>query len=149
MPHFMPFVKTFSLFFFPLVWVLFPSFSLLAQDLETPTEREIPCEEIPDDSELPPECIDVESEEEEPIRRRIQPTFSEEERRGFQQKGFSNFLTDALNGNSDPLGGGTIGGGVESDGGLSPISAEERGLLPSFDPTDVIIPRGGLEGKGK
>ncbi|HEY9835590.1 MAG TPA: hypothetical protein V6D27_01625 [Vampirovibrionales bacterium] len=81
------------------------------------------------------------------LRDRIQPTFSEEERRGFQQRGFDNFLRDALNGNSDPIGGGTIGGAVESDGGLMPISPETRGIGPTFDPTDVIIPRGGVRGR--
>ncbi|WP_254564243.1 hypothetical protein [Oscillatoria sp. HE19RPO] len=81
------------------------------------------------------------------LRDRIQPTFSEEERRGFEQRGFDNFLRDALNGNSDPIGGGTIGGGVESDAGLVPISPEVRGIGPIFDPTDVIIPRGGVRGR--
>ncbi len=81
------------------------------------------------------------------LRTPIQPTFSEEERRGFQQRGFDNFLLDALNGNSDPIGGGTIGGGVESDAGLVPISPESRGIGPTFDPTDVIIPRGGVRGR--
>ncbi len=81
------------------------------------------------------------------LRTPIQPTFSEEERRGFQQRGFDNFLRDALNGNSDPIGGGTIGGGVESNAGLEPISPEVRGIGPTFDPTDVIIPRGGVRGR--
>jgi hypothetical protein len=76
--------------------------------------------------------------------RRIRPTFSEEERRGFDQKGFSNFLEDALNGNSDPLGGGTIGGEFDTNAGLTPLSGEERGFTRPFDPTDVIIPRSGL-----
>lgn len=74
----------------------------------------------------------------------VAPSFSEEERRGFKQRGFTNtFLSDGLNGTSNPLGGGTSGGGLESNG-LRAISAQERGIVPVFDPTDVIIPRSGI-----
>ncbi|MCU0516355.1 MAG: hypothetical protein MUC60_05690 [Oscillatoria sp. Prado101] len=80
-----------------------------------------------------------------PARQRLKPNFSEEERRGFNQRGFKNtFLNDGLNGNSDPLGGGTPGGALEGNQGLSGISAQERGIVPAFDPTDVIIPRSGI-----
>ncbi|WP_017716848.1 hypothetical protein [Kamptonema formosum] len=80
-----------------------------------------------------------------PARQRLKPNFSEEERRGFSQRGFKNtFLNDGLNGNSDPLGGGTPGGALEGNQGLSGISAQERGIVPAFDPTDVIIPRSGI-----
>ncbi|MBW4497922.1 MAG: hypothetical protein KME26_33660 [Oscillatoria princeps RMCB-10] len=80
-----------------------------------------------------------------PARQRLKPNFSEEERRGFSQRGFTKtFLNDGLNGNSDPLGGGTPGGGLEGNQGLRGISAQERGIVPAFDPTDVIIPRSGI-----
>jgi hypothetical protein len=79
-----------------------------------------------------------------PARQRLKPNFSEEERRGFKQRGFTNtFLSDGLNGTSNPLDGGTSGGGLESNG-LRAISAQERGIVPVFDPTDVIIPRSGV-----
>ena len=84
-------------------------------------------------------------ENREPEPRRLQPTFSEEVRVGFDEKGFSStFLGDALNGISDPLGGGTVGGGDLEDVGLGEISPVDRGLVPAFDPTDVIIPTSGV-----
>lgn len=123
-----------SLTLFPILLVILSSARVMAQ--ETP-----PClvEARPGPSPVPP-CPPK-------LRTPIQPTFSEEERRGFQQRGFDNFLRDALNGNSDPIGGGTIGAGVESDAGLEPISPEVRGIGPTFDPTDVIIPRGGVRSR--
>ncbi|AFY83286.1 hypothetical protein [Oscillatoria acuminata] len=119
---------------FPILWGVISSSRVIAQETE-------PClvEARPGPSPVPA-CPPR-------LRTPIQPTFSEEERRGFQQRGFDNFLRDALNGNSDPMGGGTIGGGVESDAGLEPISPEVRGIGPTFDPTDVIIPRGGVRGR--
>lgn len=123
-----------SLTLFHLLLGILPSARVIAQETE-------PCqvEARPGPSPVPA-CPPR-------LRTQIQPTFSEEERRGFQQRGFDNFLLDALNGNSDPMGGGTIGGAVESDGGLVPISPEFRGIAPTFDPTDVIIPRGGVRGR--
>lgn len=77
---------------------------------------------------------------------RIRPNFSEEERKNFNQRGFKNtFLLDSLNGLSDPLGGGTAGTGFTGNDALSPLSPQQRGIAPGFDPTDVIIPRSGLE----
>ncbi|MDY6936348.1 MAG: hypothetical protein SWY16_01675 [Cyanobacteriota bacterium] len=79
-------------------------------------------------------------ENREPEERTVQPTFSEEVRIGLDEKGFSStFLGDALNGISDPLGGGSVGGDVENRG-LGAISPVDRGLIAPFDPTDVIIP---------
>ncbi|MBO9999253.1 MAG: hypothetical protein J7641_09645 [Cyanobacteria bacterium SID2] len=76
-----------------------------------------------------------------PQRDRLRPTFSEEESRGFEERGFSDsFLSDALNGLSDPLGGGSVGGGDLDDGNFRDLSPVDRGLIPAFDPTDVIIP---------
>lgn len=123
-----------SLALFPMLWGVISSSRVIAQETE-------PCliEARPRTSPVPA-CPPR-------LRTRIQPTFSEEERRGFEQRGFDNFLLDALNGNSDPIGGGTIGGAVESDAGLVPISPEARGIGPTFDPTDVIIPRGGVRGR--
>jgi hypothetical protein len=123
-----------SLALFPILWGVMSSATAIAQETE-------PCrvEARPGTSPVPA-CPPR-------LRTRIQPTFSEEERRGFQQRGFENFLLDALNGNSEPMGGGTIGGAVESDAGLVPISPEARGIAPTFDPTDVIIPRGGFRGR--
>ncbi|MCT7971843.1 hypothetical protein [Laspinema olomoucense] len=123
-----------SVALFPMLWGVISSARVLAQETE-------PCqvEARPGTSPVPA-CPPT-------LRTPIQPTFSEEERRGFEQRGFDNFLRDALNGNSDPMGGGTIGGAVESDAGLVPISPEVRGIEPTFDPTDVIIPRGGVRGR--
>lgn len=83
-----------------------------------------------------------------PAQSRMKPNFSEEERRmRFNQKGFGDtFLNDSLNGVSDLLGGNNNGGGFAGNDGLSPLTPEERGIIqqqPSFDPTDVIIPRSG------
>lgn len=79
-----------------------------------------------------------------PAPRRLKPTFSEEERRGFDQRGFKNtFLLDSLNGLSDPLGGGAAGAEFTGNEGLSPLSPQNRGIFPGVDPTDVIIPRSG------
>lgn len=79
-----------------------------------------------------------------PAPRRLKPTFSEEERRGFNQRGFKNtFLMDSLNGMSDPLGGGAAGTEFTGNEGLSPLSPQNRGIFPGVDPTDVIIPRSG------
>jgi hypothetical protein len=76
---------------------------------------------------------------------RLRPSFSEEERRGLDDKGFSSsFLNDALNGISDPLGGGTIGGGELEGLAVGEISPIDRGLIPAFDPTDVIVPTAGV-----
>ncbi len=84
-----------------------------------------------------------------PAQPRLRPNFSEEERkRRFNQRGFADtFLSDSLNGVSDLLGGGS--GGSEFAGGnqgLSPLTPEQRGIIqqPTFDPTDVIIPRSGI-----
>ncbi|MCT7961716.1 hypothetical protein NG791_13645 [Laspinema sp. D1] len=123
-----------SLTIFPILLGLLSSAKVIAQEPE-------PClvEARPGTSPVPA-CPPR-------LRTPIQPNFSEEERRGFEQRGFDNFLRDALNGNSDPMGGGTIGGAVESDAGLAPISPESRGIGPTFDPTDVIIPRGGVRGR--
>jgi hypothetical protein len=84
-----------------------------------------------------------------PIKDRIRPSFSEEERRDFTQRGFSNtFLQDSLNGVGDPLGSSSIGGVKESNSAISPLSPQDRGILPAFDPTDVIIPRpAGIRGR--
>ncbi|MBD1939469.1 hypothetical protein [Microcoleus sp. FACHB-68] len=80
-----------------------------------------------------------------PAPRRLKPTFSEEERRGFDQRGFKNtFLMDSLNGMSDPLGGGAAGAEFTGNEGLSPLSPQNRGIFPGVDPTDVIIPRSGV-----
>ncbi len=74
-----------------------------------------------------------------PERQRLKPTFYEESRQDLTQRGFSEtFLDDALNGMSDPLGGGSVGGGNVDPEGIDPISPQDRGV---FDPTDVIIPR--------
>ena len=79
-----------------------------------------------------------------PQQQPLKPNFSEEERR-FSNRGFSDsFLIDSLNGLSDPLGGGSAGMSVVETDNLAPISAQERGILPAFDPTDVIIPRPGV-----
>ncbi|HEY9811783.1 MAG TPA: hypothetical protein V6D13_20835 [Halomicronema sp.] len=79
-----------------------------------------------------------------PQQQRLKPNFSEEERR-FNSRGFKDsFLMDSLNGLSDPLGGGSAGTSVVNKDSLAPISAQERGILPAFDPTDVIIPRPGV-----
>lgn len=79
-----------------------------------------------------------------PQQQRLKPNFSEEERR-FNNRGFKDsFLMDSLNGLSDPLGGGSAGISVVNKDNLAPISAQERGILPAFDPTDVIIPRPGV-----
>ncbi|MGC9502234.1 hypothetical protein [Baaleninema sp.] len=76
-----------------------------------------------------------------PQRERLRPTFSEEESRGFEERGFSDsFLGDALNGISDPLGSGTVGGGQLENEGFRDLSPVDRGFIPAFDPTDVIIP---------
>ncbi len=76
---------------------------------------------------------------------RLQPSFSEDNRRGFDERGFENtFLQDALNGIGDPLRGGTIGGGQFDGSEFAPISPFDRGLLEPFDPTDVIIPLPGV-----
>lgn len=82
----------------------------------------------------------------EPEQRRLRPSFSEEERRGLDEKGFSSsFLNDALNGMSDPLGGGTVGGSASEGLEVGEISPIDRGLIPTFDPTDVIIPTAGIK----
>ncbi|MBD2043741.1 hypothetical protein [Microcoleus sp. FACHB-672] len=79
-----------------------------------------------------------------PAPRRVKPTFSEEERRGFDQRGFRNtFLMDSLNGLSDPLAGGAAGAEFTGNEGLSPLSPQNRSIFPGVDPTDVIIPRSG------
>ncbi|MGB3557765.1 MAG: hypothetical protein WBA24_04400 [Geitlerinemataceae cyanobacterium] len=81
----------------------------------------------------------------EPEPRRLRPSFSEEERRGLDERGFSgSFLNDALNGISNPLGGGTVGGGELEGLELGDISPIDRGLIPAFDPTDVIVPTTGV-----
>jgi hypothetical protein len=74
---------------------------------------------------------------------RLRPTFSEEEERGFQERSFADsFLSDALTGMADPLGGGSVGGDVEGDMILDELEPGDRGftLEPGFDPTNVIIP---------
>ncbi|MDC0834525.1 hypothetical protein AY599_23060 [Leptolyngbya valderiana BDU 20041] len=72
---------------------------------------------------------------------RLRPTFSEEESRGFEERGFSeSFLGDALNGIADPLGSGTVGGGQLENESFRDLSPVDRGFIPAFDPTDVIIP---------
>lgn len=82
----------------------------------------------------------------EPEQRRLRPSFSEEERRGLDEKGFSrSFLNDALNGSSDPLGGGTAGDGASEGLEVGEISPLDRGFPPIFDPTDVIIPTSGVK----
>lgn len=72
---------------------------------------------------------------------RLRPTFSEEESRGIEARGFSeSFLGDALNGIADPLGGGVAGGGeleTPDRGDLTPV---DRRLIPAFDPDGVFIP---------
>jgi hypothetical protein len=74
----------------------------------------------------------------EPLK--LRPSFSEQERPGFDQRGFrSTFLDDALNGNPNPIGGGGIGGDLNPSE-LGAVSPQDRGLLPGIDPTDVIIP---------
>ncbi len=76
----------------------------------------------------------------EPEPLRLRPSFSEQERPGFNQRGFrSTFLDDALNGNPNPMGGGGISGDLDPSE-LGAISPQDRGLLPGIDPTDVIIP---------
>lgn len=147
-----------SLILSPFAFLVFPFLSAKAGETESISEIKIPCKifiKPADVAEFSQECDrmailgnnplkQAQESSNQPARRRLQPSFSEEERKGFDQKGFSNFLIDALNGNSDPLGGGTISGGVESNAGLSPISPQERGIIPTFDPTDVIIPRSGV-----
>jgi hypothetical protein len=74
-----------------------------------------------------------------PERQRLKPTFYEEERQNFTQRGFSEtFLEDALSGAGSHLGGASLGGSNLEVEGIEPISAQDRGV---FDPTDVIIPR--------
>lgn len=86
----------------------------------------------------------AQNEPQRPQQQRLKPNFSEEERR-FNNRGFKDsFLGDSLNGLSDPLGGGSAGISVVEKDNLAPISAQERGILPAFDPTDVIIPRPGV-----
>ncbi|MCT7949624.1 hypothetical protein NG798_07480 [Ancylothrix sp. C2] len=86
----------------------------------------------------------AQNEQQKPQQQRLKPNFSEEERR-FSNRGFNDsFLNDSLNGLSDPLGGGSAGMSVGEKNNLAPISAQERGILPAFDPTDVIIPRPGV-----
>lgn len=86
----------------------------------------------------------AQNESQRPQQQRLKPNFSEEERR-FTNRGFKDsFLGDSLNGLSDPLGGGSAGMSVVEKDNLAPISAQERGILPAFDPTDVIIPRPGV-----
>ncbi|USR91383.1 hypothetical protein NEA10_01160 [Phormidium yuhuli AB48] len=75
-----------------------------------------------------------------PRRDRPQTSFSEEESRGIDERGFSDsFLSDALEGVADPLNGGagiTDVGGLEGEQvqNLNPV---DRGLT---DPTGVFIP---------
>jgi hypothetical protein len=92
-------------------------------------------------------CVQPESPEDvaycehrEPEIRRLRPSFSEQDRQGLEQRGFSNrFLDDALNGNPNPIGGGGVSNEVDPSE-LGAISPQDRGLLPTIDPTDVIIP---------
>jgi len=81
---------------------------------------------------------------------RLQPTFSEEDERGLQERSLADsFLGDALRGAADPLGnGGSIGGNLETDTTIDELEPGDRGLTlePGFDPTDVIIP---LDAVGK
>lgn len=121
----------------------FISFSTILLGLATPIQAETSTDrcvnpETPEDVEF---CASRE-----PEVRRLRPSFSEEERRGLPERGFSNsFLNDALNGMSDPLGGGTVGGGELEGGQVGEISPLDRGLIPAFDPTDVIIPTSGVK----
>lgn len=126
-----------------LNWGWYLSFSSIVLGFSTPTVAQTTGDRCvnpatPEDVEF---CANRE-----PERRRLRPSFSEEERRGLEEKGFSSsFLNDALNGMSDPLGGGTVGGGESPglDGGeITPL---DRGLVPAFDPTDVIIPTSGIK----
>jgi hypothetical protein len=103
--------------------------------------------EVPDDRCVNPAMPeDVEfCATREPEPRRFRPSFSEEERRELDERGFSSsFLNDALNGMSDPLGGGTVGGGELEGLEVGEISPIDRGLIPAFDPTDVIVPTAGV-----
>lgn len=87
-------------------------------------------------------CLDPDANAEEcETRQRLRPTFSEEESRGIEERGFADsFLGDALNGVSDPLGGGTVGGGQVEREGFRDLTPRDRGLVPATDPTDVFIP---------
>jgi hypothetical protein len=123
-------------------WIFYFLFCPLLLGLSAPIRAETPDDRCvspatPEDVEF---CASREAEQ-----RRLRPSFSEEERRGLEEKGFSNsFLNDALNGISDPLGGGTVGGGELEGMEVGEISPNDRGLIPAFDPTDVIIPTAGV-----
>lgn len=125
-----------------LNWIFYSSFLTLLWGFSTPIRAETPDDRCvnpttPEDVEY---CANLE-----PEPRRLRPSFSEEERRGLDERGFSgSFLNDALNGISNPLGGGTVGGGELEGLELGDISPIDRGLIPAFDPTDVIVPTTGV-----
>ncbi|HIK31561.1 MAG TPA: hypothetical protein IGS17_06470 [Oscillatoriales cyanobacterium M59_W2019_021] len=122
--------------------VFYVSFLAISFGLAVPMRAEVADERCANPTE--PEDVEF-CANREPEPQRLRPSFSEEERRGFDERGFSNrFLNDALNGISDPLGGGTVGGGELEGLEVGEISPIDRGLIPAFDPTDVIVPTTGI-----
>ncbi|OAB57881.1 hypothetical protein AY600_14485 [Phormidium willei BDU 130791] len=71
-------------------------------------------------------------------RDRPSTSFSEEESRGIEVRGFSDsFLNDALSGVADPLAGGGAGAATVDADEMQQLSPVDRGLT---DPTNVFIP---------